>query len=96
MVIALDGGMRVGRDYQALIPPMVPVSNCSSGSPPQRRGAGTGVISAASVAKGDRKMDQYAERALLVWSPTTDIADAKRQCPCSFRRYWKQFILFFK
>lgn len=32
--------------------------------------------------KVDRKPDQYAERALLVWSPTNEIMDAK--CKFSF------------
>lgn len=47
--------MRVGRDYQALVPPMIPPA--------------------------DRKSDQYAERALLVWSPTSEIAESKREFP---------------
>lgn len=46
-----NGGMRVGRDYQAQIPPLIPVA--------------------------DRKPELYAERALLVWSPTNDILDSK-------------------
>lgn len=46
-----DGGMRVGRDYQAQVPPITPLT--------------------------DRKLDQYAERALLVWSPTSEILDLK-------------------
>ncbi|KAK4003089.1 REST corepressor 1 [Daphnia magna] len=46
-----NGGMRVGRDYQAQIPLLTPIA--------------------------DRKPDQYSERALLVWSPTNDILDAK-------------------
>jgi len=46
-----NGGMRVGRDYQAQIPPIIPTN--------------------------ERKLEQYAERALLVWSPTAEIPDAK-------------------
>ena len=46
-----NGGVRVGRDYQALVPPITPLT--------------------------ERKLDQYAERALLVWSPTSDILDLK-------------------
>ncbi|KAL1131384.1 hypothetical protein AAG570_011001 [Ranatra chinensis] len=43
--------IRVGREYQAIIPPLVPIS--------------------------ERRLDQCPDRALLVWSPTTNIADSK-------------------
>ncbi|XP_043515313.1 REST corepressor 3 isoform X2 [Frieseomelitta varia] len=43
--------IRVGRDYQVIVPEFVPVS--------------------------ERRLDQCPDRALLVWSPTTDIPDQK-------------------
>lgn len=43
--------IRVGRDYQAVVPELIPLS--------------------------DRRPEQCGERALLVWSPTTDIPDYK-------------------
>jgi len=46
-----EGRIRVGRDYQAVPPPFIPVS--------------------------DRRAEQCAERALLVWSPATHIASKK-------------------
>lgn len=52
--------IRVGRDYQAVCPPLLP--------------------------EQDRKPEYIAERALLVWSPTKDIPDAKRKY--SFPHLW--------
>ncbi|XP_031835886.1 REST corepressor isoform X2 [Nomia melanderi] len=43
--------IRVGRDYQVIVPEFVPVN--------------------------ERRLDQCPDRALLVWSPTTDIPDQK-------------------
>ncbi|XP_012056906.1 PREDICTED: REST corepressor-like [Atta cephalotes] len=43
--------IRVGRDYQVVVPEFVPVN--------------------------ERRLDQCPDRALLVWSPTTDIPDQK-------------------
>ncbi|XP_021916178.1 REST corepressor-like isoform X3 [Zootermopsis nevadensis] len=43
--------IRVGRDYQAVVPELIPLS--------------------------ERRPEQCGERALLVWSPTTDIPDYK-------------------
>ncbi|KAL6439389.1 hypothetical protein ACFW04_003913 [Cataglyphis niger] len=43
--------IRVGRDYQVIVPELVPVN--------------------------ERRLDQCPDRALLVWSPTTDIPDQK-------------------
>ncbi|RZF38385.1 hypothetical protein LSTR_LSTR017677 [Laodelphax striatellus] len=43
--------IRVGRDFQAVVPELIPVA--------------------------DRRLEQCPDRALLVWSPTTDISDTK-------------------
>ncbi|XP_033219180.1 REST corepressor 3 [Belonocnema kinseyi] len=43
--------IRVGRDYQVIVPEFIPVN--------------------------ERRLDQCPDRALLVWSPTTDIPDHK-------------------
>lgn len=32
----------------------------------------------------ERRLDQCPDRALLVWSPTTDIPDQKCKCYCLF------------
>lgn len=70
LLFLTDGGMRVGRDYQAQIPPMTPLAGC--------------ILSfiywstnSDFFYHSERKPDQYAERALLVWSPTNEILDAK-------------------
>ena len=65
--------MRVGRDYQAQVPPITPLTGNSTLT----------YISLflndfqSFLFGADRKLDQYAERALLVWSPTSEILDLK-------------------
>ena len=68
-----DGGLRVGRDYQAQVPPLIP----SSGNYFRIFSINLSMEITYLQNSTDRKMDQYAERALLVWSPTNDILDAK-------------------
>lgn len=57
-IISIIEKIRVGRDYQAVCPPLIP--------------------------EHERKLDCIVERALLVWSPTKDIPDAKRNWNLKF------------
>lgn len=52
--------IRVGRDYQAVCPPLIP--------------------------EHERKTECIQDRALLVWSPTKDIPDAKCNSSLSLQR----------